>query len=1241
MEIYKQKSLETNTGVLPVSPISLTGKYKLVISGDKLFLDDYNNRRIVIDKNQRILPQIANFLKVNTSPIDENKTRYAGYRNNTVLSWHTTLHINSDIQSYPKLFVLNTITNFGTNNHFDKKIIPDISKYFRPFKIIDLEKCGVLNVLREINDTINKHFMYVNYDDNYCICNGYDIMEETVIQRYFDLKYLLANQSDLNYVNSKILEYYSDNNMIYPRFINIEYEFEYTYNLFQNFFGYYSIPNYIDKNDIQNIDVNKQYIKIKDYDNFKYIDNPKNIVLDKYHKIFIQLPIIKVNTKPPQVRLGIKTIFTGDYFRIHHKDGSVIYEYEFTDDDFVHINNAVVTIYSVLKQVTNRISIDTNNLLTFDVKHNYKSTELQITMYYSSTENLVEDYFVTVSKNISLLDESKYFRKINSNDFKINQIIDTPQLFNGITKLSHNNGTNDDDLSFVEIFRFDGDYYIRFTDESIKKLESNKSINSYISFYHTEIENLVRLDRIPYLSYNDDLYTEKQYNNLNFIGLLQKHKDKSPEFDKIIQEYSESIIFEDILPYVNEKQNKYVANVPTENYNTKKVQSILFKSIGFGTHFNPVIFNFDKRFYEKGNIVNYNLLEKDEYKYHWFLIKTDIPELLNESIRYFTDKPRITSTLYQSFEGSNFVETIFLGVKYRLPIRYDGYEFAVYLNTDNQLLPKLHYQFIVDDSNKQIYLEVNKFFDFIDLIQAGIDNNPKIIDLSFIYNIRKTYNSNSKNVTSFDYGGLLIADDKIPTIFDGNTIKDWKVYDTKNNRWLICIKKSQLIYTPDLDKLISVSNNNQTDYDFYIYSNFTDNNKQYIYLSVKYTIQNIQKVESDYIWAENLIVKFFDTKEYYVEIDTKNNGKSTYLVINDLHDVIVTEKLPNDNVINKTVLIYDEKLNNKIPINLKFLNNKHDFDLRKEYFSVKIKNVINPVTNKIQRITEHFVFPEFNLLPNDNNLQNSLIEKYVYNTDYKYKEFEITIFERNQLWLLIRELASTSIQLKSNVESKELLNDLLLYNLEKHTLIDSIPTKNTNRFIKLDCYEPSLFVVQWNHKLNRLQRLSTWYNPYLPIINDEYEFQKQLYLNDTEKYRLECIQSLWNKHYLSENVNATGIYEEINSTVSSLFCKYDNIVLEVISDKEEYDYYQELSNKFIIDRLIFHNDNREYIEKFNKNVNQYIFEVFLNKLVMEWYQISSITNNDERITFVEIDKFKVKIDTRFIDKPIKIIFTRR
>ena len=238
---------------------------------------------------------------------------------------------------------------------------------------------------------------------------------------------------------------------------------------------------------------------------------------------------------------------------------------------------------------------------------------------------------------------------------------------------------------------------------------------------------------------------------------------------------------------------------------------------------------------------------------------------------------------------------------------------------------------------------------------------------------------------------------------------------------------------------------------------------------------------------------------------------------------------------------------------------------------MKIKNVINPVTNKIQRITEHFVFPEFNLLPNDNNLQNSLIEKYVYGTDYKYKEFEITIFERNQLWLLIRELASTSIQLKSNVESKELLNDLLLYNLEKHTLIDSIPIKNTNRFIKLDCYEPSLFVVQWNHKLNRLQRLSTWYNPYLPIINDEYEFQKQLYLNDTEKYRLECIQSLWNKHYLSENVNATGIYDEINSTISSLFCKYDNIVLEVISNKEEYDYYQELSNKFIIDRLIFHN----------------------------------------------------------------------
>ena len=73
---------------------------------------------------------------------------------------------------------------------------------------------------------------------------------------------------------------------------------------------------------------------------------------------------------------------------------------------------------------------------------------------------------------------------------------------------------------------------------------------------------------------------------------------------------------------------------------------------------------------------------------------------------------------------------------------------------------------------------------------------------------------------------------------------------------------------------------------------------------------------------------------------------------------------------------------------------------------------------------------------------------------------------------MIRELSSINIQLKRTLNDNKIFNDLLLYHLEKHSINESIQIDNTDRFVKIDLFEPDLNVVIWNESINRIQRIS-------------------------------------------------------------------------------------------------------------------------------------------------------------------------
>lgn len=1231
--ISKSNIFENETGVVPISPVSLTGKYKIFVTIDgKLYLDDYNGRRQPIDNRKLFLPQVANFLKINTSPIDNNKLRYGGFRNNKSLSYHTTLYLSDNQKEYPEVFVLNTLTDFGTKNHFEKSKYPNINNKASIFHYVDLNKIGLIKIFDEINNTFrdNQNMFFNSFEDSYLMLQGYGIMEECFVQKYYDLKYLQANQTDFNYVNSRILEAYQEFNIIYPRFINIEFEFDYKLSFkgyqssfYQNFYGFYSKYLY----DFTNLEyptiryfINEEdkpdFVRIKS--NNELIENQNNPKF--YDTIINNVVITNYSLRNPQIRFDLKQLNSGDFIRIHHKDNSIIYEYEFSESDFKLGNN----VFSVIKQALNKISLETNNMFYFQLNNHYRTNKsIEVIMEFSEVDEFVEEYYVELSNNFRLLDDMKYFRKISNQDYKITSEIEKEQ-FNKINKVKLNNEW----LEIIDKFYFDGYPFLRF--KNTDNINNDKL--NIISIYGKEQSKLIQFKPIPWLKYNDYLSTEKQYNNLNYIGFLKSIFPRvSSDFQDNLKLYEKSIISEDKFPFVNEEQTEHISEIKTENYNSTKIQSIMFNSVGVGTHKNPVIFNIDKRWYEKSNLINYNYLENDEYKYHWFLIKTEYYELLSDK-RYFKDKPQITSRLIRSFENSLYCETVFLGVKYRLPALYSNYNFAVYLNHQNILNPKLHYKFIVDNTNKTIYLEINKYLDFVDIIKGGIETNKPFLDLSFIYNANKTYNGNSTNIFDFDYGGLLICDSKIPVMWNGTVLKDWKVYDDVTGKWYIAIKKSLTTFTKDLNETIDSTIG--SDYTYYLYSTVKD--KQGVafnYLSIKYTIKNIQQVTSDYIWAEDLVVKFFDSNDYYVEID--NNGISDYYVINDTHDVVSTERLLNNQVINKTIII--PQTGNQIK--LKFLNNNYEFSLKREYWNYHSETKVNS-EGKLETNKSIFTFPEFNLLPSVNDIYT----RYLDDLDYKAKNSDISIFERNQLWLLIRELSSINIQMKATLSSNKLFNDLLLYHLEKYSISNSIPISNIqDRFVKIDVFDPDLNVVIWNESINRIQRISTWYQPLLTQCTDEYEFQKQLYLNTVPEYKINSLYSIFDLNYGGENISATGIYKEVfGNILSSMFVVYDNIIIETIIDDKSNDlmYYDLIKSQLLIDKLILQNKNETYIQQFNKNIDEYIFETFIKELftIYELNEVIDIRDN-KRLEFINLQDYKVNV-VNYVG-PVKLIFRRR
>ena len=228
IKLYKSNNrntnlFETTTGVFDRHPINLCGRWRLVVSscetGYKLSFDDFNNRRIEIDENKPFIPQLCNFLSVDSTDDVAEKTYYGGYRDVNKWLYQMTLNLGYETV-YPDyaVFTLKTRMNDWKND-----------KDFEYLDVIDLNKIGVIDILKQMRKeselAVFSDSDIDSYQDgiNAVMLNGIDIKSQTPSIKYVSVDKLIY---DINTFNSRIHQAYTDNDIIFPGIITIAFELE-------------------------------------------------------------------------------------------------------------------------------------------------------------------------------------------------------------------------------------------------------------------------------------------------------------------------------------------------------------------------------------------------------------------------------------------------------------------------------------------------------------------------------------------------------------------------------------------------------------------------------------------------------------------------------------------------------------------------------------------------------------------------------------------------------------------------------------------------------------------------------------------------------------------------------------------------------------------------------------------------------------------------------------------------------
>lgn len=1198
---------ETLVGAINVAPTKISGKYKIVVGLDGvLYLDDYTGRRVVLNTELEFLPQVANFLQVNTllSESEKESLQYGAFQRLNKKYYHIPFYIGHN--TYPKYFVLSRAVNEQIEN------LENLFIYSRLHQVIDLEKIGLYKIFDEVNN--NKHYdfpLYFNWENNFVNLYGYSLDKDVEYIHKHDLTLNQSNQPYLDVLNNQILNLYGNKGIIFPRFINIEFEFEYSTEIglpFNNFFGFLGNGETITEipEDPNEIDYTQFKMKLKEYPNkIEWTQQMKNtpVEFDTYEVSIGDGSLQEINEQIPQIRYYTKQLSVNDIFKIIHPNGDTIFEYLIKPEDIVN-----TSLYQSLINITKNATKESGRQFLFSTYESETKSGCFVTIKANTYDSLTEDYIIEVPQYFKTKDRFEgydnynKFRGITKNDC---WLYGQPYLFDNTSQFNIDN----DLYNITDKFLFNNRLIIR-----VDQILSIDRITS-CDIIETKPEKLVSLIPIPFLNYNSPLKNELTYdqeifsNELKekFLDIIDPESQVLSDQDKITAITNALTGFNSrnepaIDQYVKEGDNGQLEDtnkIDIPNHNVENVLNLMFASMGHTAYLTPNILNIDKQFYTNNGNLNPNELSSDVLRFNWFLIKSECPDYLKNdirSLRFFTDKPKLTSRVLKVSDNS--CETIFLGVKYKLPTKYEDYQFAVIVDGNNRLYTNLGYYFEVHHSERVMYLYVSKYMDFVDLLRGGDINNPPFLDLSFFYNNISSHNTLSDDIDTFKNGGVKLGIDFKPgeyLLYDNVEVHDWKYQPipSEPDNWVIALRREDILLGSNISDLRLIFPESG-DHTLYVYSSIKDGDIEYSYVSMTIDVIGIQLIQAEHLWCKDVRVKFFDTQQIFLQ-KYNIDGTSELLYVDKDNIVSYEDKSLNtygDSI--QTIMIDGQQ--NKFQI----INPNKIFSIREDYFEVVYRTIPGKSFSR-----EIFRFPECTLT------EQQIIDTYAYDdhiTIYEYTK--ISLFDRNQIWRVIQDSIRTSLKFKELFESqvRKILNEFMVNSLIDYSDLNAVEIKNSNalEYINMKVIDVDKNIAIWNlfdeKRISAMNRLTSAYLPYFQIHKNLFDFQLQ------KNHKPDRLFNIYDNDFGGEGITATGLWKEVQGNiVSSLYCRSANI--EITLDKQDTVNFKDL----LIDRIsiadcIVNNYNDDYIKKINKNIVEYIKEKYVEYILDNFYYFDSVIN---------------------------------
>lgn len=1129
IEDYAKKlnKVDIQTGVLNIAPIKISGQYKIVIALDgKLYLDDYCGRRVPIDLNTPFLHQVSNFLSVGSILVDSNNIKYGGYENSGIKTYHIPLYFGDyNNKKLPRFFCVAHVPNETINtqnNELNNLSIINIYRYGDLLRVVDFEKIGITKIFEEI---ISEHYfdypVYFNFEDNNIKIFGQGINEGYPVVKTIDITNNMANQTYLDVLDNRILNAFIENKTFFPRFLNIELEFEFSseHIPYHNFHGLISYGD----NEIQETGIyDKQLLYgyvinlLDNKSNWKQIkvgDEIKNSepIPDRSYDFLIN----EVEEQPYKYRFKTSSCLPYDEIKIIKNYGiEEIYQIE-TDD--VRSEDLFTNWYVLCKKFTNQ----SNRELIFKIKKIDKFTvEISITTDIDDYVNIfinTPEYYI----DLDLIDSPNINNNIFINRFKIqknacvhlvsgNQYSDNTLVnifdYGKIKNIRIDNcliPDFKDAVSYIYLTKYDGFKNLMFLSQSGDFFDS-KIINKQ-SVLHFDVctkdNKPLLLCSIPYLTTYDTCESDKLYNFDNYKKALKTSFNGRPVFEKAFNQFNEQL--KTNYEYVDYQNNEDKKQLNQDLTNEVNVVDIKFKSVG-QTAYNTVnLLNVDEQCWSQNGCPDIQKNTQDDLRFAWFSVLNHYASN-SENYRFCNIEPFGIScnTISRLIRVSDSTcETIYFGIKYQLPIQYENYYFAVVLNWNDKNYNDLTCNIRINDNLKQVTLVLNKYIDFSDLIRGGNqkEQNP-LFNIGLLYNITNSSNSSSDNISAFKTCGLLLepfyngqvvgSDSKIDNLplFEGEVQKDWII--TKNNKQYFCVRRdfvASVEATNDLRLLFELGDypNTPTN-ECYVYSKCEILNnetgkketKQYKAITIKF--RNIVALESDYLWCENIEVYFFDAEKIYiqnvndelgVEIDYINRvDKYVFLNIFDFQK-------------NKWNSHYIDKLPNGKPL-VEIYSKK--FDFKKYYFEITQILKDNEFGKQQPIELSRFVFKngyfvrktpeELNVIFKGSEHPDSfIISESGLNGKFEREEANIyyskrTLFDYNQLWLLIQNMLRFNLLFKYQTSAQLQLftDDFTVTKLMEVTKVplpiiyDNNNKKQSTKYLKVDVVDISRNNVIWD-----------------------------------------------------------------------------------------------------------------------------------------------------------------------------------